>query len=208
MASCAAHSRDLRYNIYFLISWYILILLCRLKRPCYLAVPHCEAVSYLSWVFLHYLETLPVIPSLFWMRAPELCGLFGPAVWHSSFLSYSLPNSPLSSSLGHKHGQEIYSSLPALQGSWPLSREQSELWQVVLSEATQTRLFDLFFLAKIYLSFLQFRRSVVVSYTLAVRVFFKAELFFILLQHENLKFWTCVFLSEFLVLSHCIAIEI
>lgn len=119
------------------------------------------------------------------------CVCRGVLLWLFSFLFVS--KQFIMPTLQQEHRQEIF--LPTgTEGSWPLSGEQSELQQVVFSEITQT---TLFFLAKIYPYFLWFRRSGAVTHTLAVRMLFqKQNFFFILMQHENLKFWTICFEVE------------
>lgn len=124
------------------------------------------------------------------------------------FLSCSFADSsycPLCS----KSTDRKYSSLLALRAPDLCHWSQRELQQVVFSEATQT---TLFFLAKIYPYFLWFRSGAVTHTHLLRECFFKSKTFFlILLQHENLKFWTVYFeveKSKFLVLLCYIVIEI
>lgn len=184
----------------FKIACYVL---CRLKGSCYQSVPHWE-VSHLAGVFSALLK-VPNIPSPFWMQEAGLCAQRC-LLWLVSLLFVS--RQFIMPTLQQEHRQEILLSI-GTQGSWPLSLEQRELQQVVFSEATQT---TLFFLAKIYPYFLWFR-SGAVTHTLAERMLFqKQTLFFlILLQHENLKFWTVYFeveKSKFLVLLCYIVIEI
>lgn len=125
-----------------------------------------QGFSLRSWNF-------PSIPSPFWMQEAGLCAQRC-LLWLVSLLFVS--RQFIMPALQQEHRQEIFLSI-GTEGSWPLSREQRELQQVVFSEATQT---TLFFLAKIYPYFLWFR-SGAVTHTLAERMLF---------QKQNLYFYS------------------
>lgn len=162
----------------------------------YLAVPHREAVLCVSWVFLHSSETLPVIPSPFeWGHRCRACRsalVFDLPVF---FLIHFLTVLNVQSGARAQAGN-IFNIFFPIGTSGLLTFVVRAEWTVAggIVRSHTNKIFFFFFSAKIYLCFLQFRRSAVISYILAMRVLLKKQNFFfiILLQNENLKFWTSV----------------
>ena len=167
---------------------------CQLKGPCYLAVPHREAVSHLWWVFLHHSETLQVVPRPLWTRALELRVLCRVAVCHGCFLPEQFAARAQAGNVFLPVGAPGLLHFVARAG-WAVAGGvvRSHTNKIIFGGST------------ILLCFLQFGRSVGVPHALATRVLLKKQDFFSF--SCNMNIWNvellCVFKRRVVNFYYC-----